>query len=128
MQNVRRHTGNKRKRNDRNLRILRYGADIYTSSALSNSDFKRSVLARLKRLPTTSSVIFGIVCSVPQYSQVAVVSFSFISSVPPHKVYNKIVGLDNTQSEAYWGIILCKYGIEYVDVCAFRFHQFPCSR
>lgn len=31
------------------------------------------------------------------------------------EVYNKIVGLDNTQSEAYWGIILCKYGIEYVE-------------
>ena len=57
---------------------------LYISSALSNSDFKRSVFARLKRFPITSSVIFGIVCSVPQYSQVAVVSFSFISSVPPH--------------------------------------------
>lgn len=31
------------------------------------------------------------------------------------EIYNKIVGLDNTQSEAYWGIILCKYGIEYVE-------------
>lgn len=31
------------------------------------------------------------------------------------EIHNKIVGLDNTQSEAYWGIILCKYGIEYVE-------------
>ena len=31
------------------------------------------------------------------------------------EIYNKIVGLDNTQSEAYWGLILCKYGIEYVE-------------
>ena len=31
------------------------------------------------------------------------------------QIYEKIVQLDNTQSEAYWGLILCKYGIEYVD-------------
>ena len=30
-------------------------------------------------------------------------------------IYEKIVRVDSTQSEAYWGIILCKYGIEYVD-------------
>ena len=31
------------------------------------------------------------------------------------QIYEKIVQLDSTQSEAYWGLILCKYGIEYVD-------------
>lgn len=31
------------------------------------------------------------------------------------EIYNKIISADNTQSEAYWGIILCKYGIEYVE-------------
>jgi len=31
------------------------------------------------------------------------------------KLYEKIIEADTTQSEAYWGLILCKYGIEYVD-------------
>ena len=31
------------------------------------------------------------------------------------KLYEKIIQTDPTQSEAYWGLILCKYGIEYVD-------------
>ena len=31
------------------------------------------------------------------------------------KLYEKIIQADSTQSEAYWGLILCKYGIEYVD-------------
>lgn len=31
------------------------------------------------------------------------------------KLYEKIIQSDTTQSEAYWGLILCKYGIEYVD-------------
>lgn len=31
------------------------------------------------------------------------------------KIYEKIIQADSTQSEAYWGLILCKYGIEYVD-------------
>ena len=31
------------------------------------------------------------------------------------KIYERIVQNDTTQSEAYWGLILCKYGIEYVD-------------
>jgi len=31
------------------------------------------------------------------------------------KLYEKIIQVDSTQPEAYWGIILCKYGIEYVD-------------
>ena len=31
------------------------------------------------------------------------------------QIYEKIIELDATQSEAYWGLILCKYGIEYVD-------------
>ncbi|MBO5417767.1 MAG: TIR domain-containing protein [Clostridia bacterium] len=31
------------------------------------------------------------------------------------RLYEKIVQADSTQSEAYWGLILCKYGIEYVD-------------
>ena len=30
-------------------------------------------------------------------------------------IYEKIVQADSTQSEAYWGLILCRYGIEYVD-------------
>ena len=31
------------------------------------------------------------------------------------KLYEKIIQSDSTQSDAYWGLILCKYGIEYVD-------------
>ena len=31
------------------------------------------------------------------------------------QLYEKIIQADTTQSEAYWGLILCKYGIEYVD-------------
>ena len=31
------------------------------------------------------------------------------------RLYEKIIQADATQSEAYWGLILCKYGIEYVD-------------
>ena len=31
------------------------------------------------------------------------------------KLYEKIIQVDSTQSDAYWGLILCKYGIEYVD-------------
>ena len=31
------------------------------------------------------------------------------------KIYEKIIGADETQAEAYWGLILCKYGIEYVE-------------
>lgn len=31
------------------------------------------------------------------------------------KLYEKVIQSDSTQAEAYWGLILCKYGIEYVD-------------
>lgn len=31
------------------------------------------------------------------------------------QTYEKILDLDNTESEAHWGIVLCKYGIEYVE-------------
>ena len=31
------------------------------------------------------------------------------------QIYEKIIERDETQSEAYWGLILCKYGIEYVE-------------
>ena len=31
------------------------------------------------------------------------------------EIYEKIIQRDSTQAEAYWGLILCKYGIEYVD-------------
>lgn len=31
------------------------------------------------------------------------------------KLYEKIIQSDSTQADAYWGLILCKYGIEYVD-------------
>ncbi len=30
-------------------------------------------------------------------------------------VYEKILLTDQTEAEAYWGLILCKYGIEYVE-------------
>ena len=29
--------------------------------------------------------------------------------------YDKIIQADDTQAEAYWGLVLCKYGIEYVE-------------
>ena len=31
------------------------------------------------------------------------------------KLYEKIIQADINQADAYWGLILCKYGIEYVD-------------
>lgn len=31
------------------------------------------------------------------------------------QIYEKIIQADNTQAEAYWGLILCKFGIEYVE-------------
>ena len=31
------------------------------------------------------------------------------------QLYEKIIEKDDTQAEAYWGFILCKYGIEYVE-------------
>ena len=31
------------------------------------------------------------------------------------KTYEKIIQADGAQAEAYWGLILCKYGIEYVE-------------
>lgn len=31
------------------------------------------------------------------------------------EIYEKIITQNPTDSEAYWGLILCKYGIEYVD-------------
>lgn len=31
------------------------------------------------------------------------------------QVYEKILDIDDTDPEAHWGIVLCKYGIEYVE-------------
>ncbi len=31
------------------------------------------------------------------------------------QVYEKLLDIDNTDAEAHWGIVLCKYGIEYVE-------------
>ncbi len=31
------------------------------------------------------------------------------------EVYESILEIDNNQIEAHWGILLCKYGIEYID-------------
>ena len=31
------------------------------------------------------------------------------------QVYEKILDIDNYDAEAHWGIVLCKYGIEYVE-------------
>ena len=31
------------------------------------------------------------------------------------QLYEKILQLDSKQAEAYWGLVLCKYGIEYVE-------------
>ena len=31
------------------------------------------------------------------------------------QVYEKILEIDNGEAEAHWGIVLCKYGIEYVE-------------
>ena len=30
-------------------------------------------------------------------------------------LYEKILQMNSTEAEAYWGLILCKYGIEYVE-------------
>lgn len=31
------------------------------------------------------------------------------------QIYEKILDIDNADCEAHWGIVLCKYGIEYVE-------------
>ena len=31
------------------------------------------------------------------------------------EVYEKVLETDDTQAEAHWGIVLCKYGVEYVE-------------
>ena len=31
------------------------------------------------------------------------------------EVYESILSIDNNQIEAHWGLLLCKYGVEYVD-------------
>lgn len=31
------------------------------------------------------------------------------------QVYEKILDIDNADAEAHWGLVLCKYGIEYVE-------------
>ncbi len=31
------------------------------------------------------------------------------------QIYEKILDIDNTDAEAHWGIVLCQYGIEYVE-------------
>mgnify|MGYP002569012828 CR=1 FL=1 len=31
------------------------------------------------------------------------------------EIYEKIIASDSSDAEAYWGIVLCKYGIEYVE-------------
>ena len=31
------------------------------------------------------------------------------------QIYEKILDIDSTECEAHWGIVLCKYGIEYVE-------------
>lgn len=31
------------------------------------------------------------------------------------QIYEKIVEQDDSEAEAHWGIVLCKYGIEYVE-------------
>lgn len=32
-----------------------------------------------------------------------------------YEIYESILELDNNQIEAHWGLLLCKYGVEYVD-------------
>lgn len=31
------------------------------------------------------------------------------------QVYEKLLDIENTESEAHWGIVLCKYGVEYIE-------------
>ena len=31
------------------------------------------------------------------------------------QIYEKIVQQDDSEAEAHWGLVLCKYGIEYVE-------------
>ena len=31
------------------------------------------------------------------------------------QIYDKILQADDTEAEAHWGVVLCKYGIEYVE-------------
>ena len=41
------------------------------------------------------------------------------------KLYEKIIQVDTTQSEAYWGLILCKYGIENKTWTAAELKKIP---
>lgn len=43
-------------------------------------------------------------------------------------VYEKILDIDDTDAEAHWGIVLCKYGIEYVKDPKTQKHIPTCHR
>ncbi len=43
-------------------------------------------------------------------------------------LFAQIVGEDNSDAEAYWGLVLCRYGIEYVEDVATRRHVPTCHR
>ena len=44
------------------------------------------------------------------------------------EIYNKILNEDNTDAEAYWSLVLCKYGIEYVEDPATHKRVPTCNR
>ncbi len=43
-------------------------------------------------------------------------------------LYESILNEDNTEAEAYWGLVLCKYGIEYVEDPATHLRVPTCHR
>lgn len=44
------------------------------------------------------------------------------------QIYEKILEQDNTEAEAHWGIVLCRYGIEYVEDPTTKKHIPTCHR
>lgn len=44
------------------------------------------------------------------------------------EIYEKIIEEDNTDSEAYWNLVLCKYGVEYVEEENTKKRVITCNR
>ena len=88
MQNVRRWSWSSRRRIFLHLWVLRNEADITHRKRLGGLQtlFNRANVLRMKS----------------EFDKAA-------------EVYEKILQSSDREAEAYWGLILCKYGIEYVE-------------
>lgn len=53
--------------------------------------------------------------SLPELNLTVEIADFFDESVDALQIYEKIVEQDDSEAEAHWGIVLCKYGVEYVE-------------